>query len=316
MTVYPSINCFCTAKNMLDWIYEQIPSKDRDDIILQSLKSLSYSYQKRSSNYKMYDTFQPIDYGKIETQFAYTYAYTPAHADVIFQLLSSCKEAKELFSTQSVNVSCLGGGPGGDLLGVAKFIDFWYNHTATRKNTSLNCNIYDRERAWYGINSYLTSLLQKNMSVSSRFYSFDIKEEPSSDFYEKVGTSDLITMSFFLSEFVDDRYTDSRASKIFQQIFKHAKWNAMFLFIDNSSDHADEWFDEMIRDFNRNDPLDYIEVLPSTLPSITFIQVGYEEEKKDLGIYYKKFYEDNAQGHCPRLTIPLTFRICQKVASF
>lgn len=56
------------------------------------------------------------------TRFAYIYAYTTVHADAVYAFIQNFDALKEIFNAEVVNVSCIGGGPGSDFLGILKYI--------------------------------------------------------------------------------------------------------------------------------------------------------------------------------------------------
>ena len=64
---------------------------------------------------------EPVDYSRPTTQLAYLYRTVPAHADRVRQALGSVSlRLESLLRSGNLKVACVGGGPGTDILGVAK----------------------------------------------------------------------------------------------------------------------------------------------------------------------------------------------------
>jgi hypothetical protein len=128
-------------KLVLDDAYTAIhvaEEAEKDAMITEELKTLAMEYASLTNT-----KAPPIDYSDPLKRFAYIYKYTVAHADYIMQLIDNSKELGSLFDRKHVEVACLGGGPGSDLLGVLK-----YMIQAGSKDTCLTCYIFDKERAW------------------------------------------------------------------------------------------------------------------------------------------------------------------------
>lgn len=86
----------------------------------------------------------PIDYSDLATQIAYVYGYLPVRANLVFRVLDTCAEIKQVFARGKVAITSIGGGPGTDLLGVAKYAASKSSHT-----TAIRYQTYDKEPNWH-----------------------------------------------------------------------------------------------------------------------------------------------------------------------
>uniref|UniRef100_UPI0040574C08 hypothetical protein n=1 Tax=Candidatus Electronema sp. TaxID=2698783 RepID=UPI0040574C08 len=134
------MNCFQLVKSVLDEIYAEIPligDAEKDATIKKKLDYLSGTYKKLT------DFGEEVDYTDPITRFAYIYCYVTSHANIIHKIIKSCNELKCLMGTaETVNMTCIGGGPGSDLLGVLKYL------SDLDQSPHLRCTLYDREEAW------------------------------------------------------------------------------------------------------------------------------------------------------------------------
>src|SRR5262245_38724266 len=62
------------------------------------------------------------DYSTPEAKFAYIFRYTTAHADFLDAVIRQCAEIGAQTKQPSLIVSCIGGGPGSDILGFVKYL--------------------------------------------------------------------------------------------------------------------------------------------------------------------------------------------------
>src|SRR5207244_2075350 len=88
---------------------------EKDEHIKRKIDTLSMEYGRLTDT-----KAECIDYTDPLTRFAYIFKYTVAHADYIMQLIRCNSQLVHLFARKEVEVTCLGGGPGSDLLGVLK----------------------------------------------------------------------------------------------------------------------------------------------------------------------------------------------------
>lgn len=255
-------------KLVLDQAYDDMPyakEKEKDECIKTCLETLSSKYRRLTRG-----AHEQIDYANPVTRFAYIYKYTIAHADYIMQLIREHEEVACLFTGGEATVSCLGGGPGSDFLGVMKHM------LLTGKTADLTCYIFDRERAWGDSWSEVAKVLSADFRVFPVFQQLDVTNATTWQAYHKYLKADLFTLSFFLSEVWKIR---SEAQPYFDHCMAKAKRGSLFLFVDNNASEFYEWFDGLADKHG-------IQQLYAGAGNMAF---SNEEEKTDLGRYYDKF---------------------------
>ncbi len=194
-----------------------------------------------------------------------------AHADYIMQLIRCDTELRELFSRNAVEIACLGGGPGSDLLGILK-----YMMQAGVRDTCLTCYIFDKERAWGDSWSDIARVLKPPFSVYPIFQQMDVTDSVTWKSYQKFLRADLFTLSYFLSEVWRIR---NQAKPFFSHCMSQMKKGSMVLFVDNNSSQFVDWFDELAKHNGLN----------TVREGSCMLAFSNDEETKDLGPYFDKF---------------------------
>ncbi|HYH86519.1 MAG TPA: hypothetical protein VEX60_13790 [Pyrinomonadaceae bacterium] len=274
---------FQLVKTVLDELYSQISATteaSKDDEIRAMMDFLGDEYKKLAKGVS-------INYSAEITRFAYIYKYVTAHANFVYQVIRGSSDLVALFDREKVNVTCIGGGPGSDFIGILKFI-------AKEGNTQhLICKLFDREPAWAECWEDVDEKLEAKLRVSTSFQIFDVTDKQTWADKKKYLNADLFTMIYFMSEIGSHRVN---AEAFFSNLFNEAKEGALFLYIDNNDPQFYGWFDSL-----------------AAAHSLTILQSegvymhidDYDEEKTDLADYWNKFSN-------PRLTGRLAFRVCRK----
>ena len=263
------MNLMQLIKLVLDDAYAAIAAKDddaKDALIKKELTTLSSEYANLT-NAKA----KPIDYSDALKRFAYIYKYTVAHADYIMQLIAGEKELRDLLNRKIVEVACLGGGPGSDLLGILK-----YMMNSGIKNTILTCYIFDKERAWGDSWSDVARVLKAPFQVYPVFQQLDVTDPGTWKSYQKFLRADLFTLSYFLSEVWKIK---EQAEPFFDHCISQMKKGSLILFIDNNSPRFVQWFDALVKKHG----------LQPVYVGEKKLAFSNNEEKTDLCIYFKKF---------------------------
>jgi hypothetical protein len=199
-------------KMVLDEAYNELPVEqdaDKDRLVKAEIERLTPAYLNLT------DASRPaINYSEPVTRFAYIYKYTVAHADYIRQLIQGCPAISSLFTEPKVDVACLGGGPGSDLLGIMKHM------LQTGSKTKFKCFIFDKERAWGDSWSDVADNLEAPFQVFPIFEQLDVTDSATWSSYHKFLRADLFTLSFFMSEVWRIR---TQAEPFFEHCFTQAK---------------------------------------------------------------------------------------------
>jgi hypothetical protein len=278
--------CIQVVRSVLDELYDQISSlhgQDADEIIQKEIFDLS---EKMRSLYLRNE----VDYNNPATRFAYIYSYTTAHADMVYQFIQEEKELQDLFKANTVNVSCLGGGPGSDFLGILKFMAL----TSVRA-TKLKCLLCDKERswreAWYDVDSKIPTT---SFSTSTTFWDLDITDTSNLSPQTRLFQADLFTLIYLMSE-LSSGIEDAR--DFFDIMVQSAKPGALFLLVENNDRRFYGWFDEFAADAG----LECIKKQENY-----YFVMGWDEQADELAIYNAKF------ERTPKITASIAYRIYRK----
>ncbi len=204
-----------------------------DATIIENIEYLKKSYKRLNDPAR-----KPLDYKDPATRFAYVYKYVAAHGDYIVKLLEKLATKRAILDSDSVRVSCLGGGPGSDIVGVLKFLE---EERDTKKPAQkLTCYILDREPAWADTWTEINDSLRTNVNVN--FQPFNIANPDSWKHQRKFLQADLFTLVYFVSEVIAlDKA--GMVAKSWGEIFDSARTGALFLYIDNGHDDFTSYFD-------------------------------------------------------------------------
>lgn len=273
------MNCFKLVKSVLDEQYGAIlgTNAEKDDAIQNALDYLGECYTKLRYECK-------IDYADPVIRFAYIFRYVTAHADYVCSRIHSTA-LKDLLKADKLNISCIGGGPGSDLVGVLKCVE-----KAGTKPT-LRFTLLDREKAWYeswyDVGDKLATSLQTNVN----FLPFDVTEPKSWEPHRKYLNSDLFTLIYFVSETFALR---DKAVTYYADLFTNAAKGAYFLYIDNAHSVFSDWFDGLWKDRG-------IKLIEGNAIRIT---TDPQEERTDLGAYTRFGF--------PKLRADVAYRVLRK----
>jgi len=219
------MNVFQLVKSVLDEIYERISgqSADKNNRIEGEIESLKAAYERLG------EQGVPNDYSKAVTRFAYIYKYVTCHANVVYHLLRSSPQLAALFDREQVNISCIGGGPGSDFLGILKYI---INSEKAPRVKQLRVNLFDKEPAWSECWNDVDEKLRSHLRIATSFVPFDVTDPKTWATYQKFLSSDLFTMIYFMSEINSLR---EEAEPFFTNLFEKAKSGSLILYVDNNS---------------------------------------------------------------------------------
>jgi hypothetical protein len=238
----------------------------------------------------------PTTYKDPTVRFAYVFKYVTSHADYVVQILQKFQQKLNgsIFGKESIRVSCVGGGPGSDLIGLLKYLDEKDEMEPVGKIT---CYLLDREQAWADTWTELGDTLNSRLTLHVNFQPLDVTMPESWSQQKKFLQADLFTMSYFLSE-VYALDSNGGVTDFFRDMFNQAKPGALFLYNDNGHQDFNNYFDSLF------DPSLYESVISETNIKLT---PRYSEEKKTLGDYLEKF------GQSPKLGSQVSYRVIRKL---
>jgi len=272
---------FQIIKEVLDQEYKHLEGSttERDKAITDALALLGKKYAN------VLHSGGP-DLSDPTIRFAYIYRYSTAHANMVYEFICSNDALSELFDQDALTISCVGGGPGSDLLGVFKYL------LTTKKKLKLFFYLLDKEEGWGESWADVDQVTGPDLNSSTNFRTLDVCDPEYWRKQRKFLRADLFTFIYFFSELYSQK---DEAADFFDYLFKGAKKGARFLFIDFRDSNLSDWFDGLCEKHG-------IEIIDGDVQSF---QVNYDEEKRDLADYFQKF--DN-----PKITASISYRICQK----
>lgn len=275
------MNVFKLIHSVLDELYEAIPGDEeqKDASIQKRLQDLTAGFSKLTVENK-------ISYSDPAVRFAYIYRYVTSHSNLVYQRVQSTPELVKLFKKPEIHVSCIGGGPGSDLLGVLKYI------TVKGLCPTLRCHLLDGENAWADAWSDVDQKLQTPCKISTYFLPMDVCDPASWKLHSKYLSADLFTMIYFMSEVY---CRQSENEPYFNHLFSKMKKGALLLYVDNNAKCFYDWFDKLASKHG-------LKVLAA---EETTVGMTVDEEKKDLGKYFNKFGP-------VKLDANIAYRVCRR----
>ena len=277
------MNCFQLIKTVLDEAYDAIPGKKaaKDAAIEEALSGLSSAYKgliKKGC----------LDYSDPARRFAYLYRYTTSHANIVYDKISIYKALRELFKRDRLVVSCIGGGPGSDFLGVLKYC------LKNKKKVELKCQIMDRDPSWSESWSDVDDKVKSTFRISTSYQPIDVADPASWSKFSKHFQADFFTLIYFLSEVYA---IADKAEAYFATLLSQMKPGSTLLYVDNNDSRFTAWFDRLVKQ-----------------AELTLIKEGrgvekmpWDEDKSDLEPYFTKFGP-------PKLNADIAYRLLRKSA--
>jgi Putative SAM-dependent methyltransferase len=283
---------FELVKLALDELYAEGTDEYGSGLDKQIKKQMAYLTDK----YRNLDqaSQRPVSYKDPATRFAYVYKYVAAHADYLVQVMNMVKpRTGGLFGSRNVRISCVGGGPGSDIIASLKYLD---QHKRSQPVEQVTCYLLDREQAWADTWTELKLSLRKSVDLNANFQPLDVTDRESWKSQKKFLKADLFTLSFFVSE-VFGLDSDGVVSAFWKTLFDNAVDGSRFIYTDNGHVHFNDYFDRQWKDAGLRCIQEGTNV--RMVPRV-------EEEKSSLGDYLDKF------GHAPKLQGTITFRVLEK----
>jgi hypothetical protein len=189
------LHCFALLKTVLDDAYEAIQgsSQERDEAVAREFVRLNDRYSKLTLEVSQ-PSEEQVDYRNPVTRFAYVYKYVASHANLVYQIIKTSPDLRALLSATELDVACIGGGPGSDLLGMFKYLE------EKKQPVTLGCAIFDAETAWGETWFDVLKHLHSEVRVLPYPGVFDVTDPKSWVKFSRYRKFDLFTMIYFMSE--------------------------------------------------------------------------------------------------------------------
>lgn len=224
------MKCFEVVLKVLDATYAEIPGDEgtRDVAIAKALKKMSDQYKNKLLTSGGPDFSDPV------TRFAYVFRYVPSHSHWLYELITWSKEAQAVFDAQRIRMTCLGGGPGSDLVGALKYM------AKSNKSPSLFCEIVDGCLQWKQTWSDLAFTLDWQSTLHTDYVIHDVTSRSTWTDPCSFAKSDLFTINFFASEIF---HFGQCATDYLTDALCKAKPGALVLLNDNNYSDFYNWVD-------------------------------------------------------------------------
>ena len=216
---------FKLVKSVLDDLYvlvTKIHGTDATNQIQKRIVALSSEYTNLTASVR-----NPIDYSDPVTRFAYVFSYVSVHSSFIKQRLLSCSALKEKLSADdALRVTCIGGGPGSEMLGLLQAC------MEVDRKKSLSVWILDREESWSETWAEIDARLESDFKLSTGIRQTDVTDYAKFDNLKTAFSSDIFIFSFFLSEIFTFR---ELAQPFFNRLVSDIPKDSLVIYIDNRS---------------------------------------------------------------------------------
>jgi hypothetical protein len=231
------LTIFELVKLALDELYQEASDEygdEVDDRVNNRIDYLSKNYGKLNSK----DRLQ-VDYSDPATRFAYVFKYVATHGDYLVQALEKYRSSFGgiLFPNNQLRVSCIGGGPGSDVIGVIKYLSD-HDEESVKK---VVCYLLDGEQAWADTWTEIGSSLDQNISVDVHFQPLDVTKPETWSTQKKFLKANVFTLSYFVSEIYS--VANDKVQGFWQTLFDQAIGGATLIYVDNGHDDFNNYFD-------------------------------------------------------------------------
>jgi len=270
---------FDVIKKVLDRAYKDIDASDKDTKITEQLGALSKRYNDILVK-------GGPDYEDEVTRFAYVFRYSTAHAEYLNGAIGWSPDLRAALKREQIYITCIGGGPGSDVLGFVKFF------LSNKDRPKLTYFVLDKEQGWVETWADVDAIVSDELQTSRNFITVDVTDKPAYEKLKKPFEADIFTLIYFLSEIFKFKKT---AEPFFTHCFSKMKKGALFVVIDFRDDDLQGWIDSLAEDSG-------LETLET---AETRTHMGSDEEKTVLADFIKKFGS-------PKLQASVMFRVYRK----
>lgn len=282
---------FELIKITLDELYAQGVAEHGDTLderVTSQMKYLTEGYRTLNEVGRA-----PLSYQDPATRIAYVHSYVAAHADYLVQILEkfNTRYPELLFDKESVRVSCIGGGPGSDILAALKFLS-----ENPKRCKKLTCYLLDGEQAWADTWTELDDSISGDLNLKTNFQALDVTKPHSWQYQKNFKSADLFTFSYFISE-VYNIGEDGVVDAFFSTLMSDAKPGAVFVYIDNAHSDFYDYFDNLWEAAG-------LKCLMKD--SDAHWTPRYSEQASSIAEYTSRF------GRSPKLKGNITYRVLQK----
>lgn len=273
------VRVFDVIGDVLPVLFAQVPGDNEDErssIVRKRLDDLQEAYSRLQVG-------PDISYKDLAAQVGYLQRHAPAHAYEIYRLIRDQEELRGLFSHRTLKVACIGGGPGTDIIGLAKYV------TSKARRTALSCRIFDLEPAWVQSWHEIEQRLLRcdSLSLSCEYSApFDVTKASSwKGYMPRVVDSDLVTIVYCAGELVTRQRS---TSEFLINLLRQIDPGTIVLFVDNCSGSCRDWVIDVAKRCNVQ------MIAPASNVRAT---AGDDEDEDRLGAFRFKWGHPKSRPH-------------------
>jgi hypothetical protein len=152
----------------------------------------------------------------------------------LHQVVNYSRHLRAALGEDTVTVSCVGGGPGSDVLGLLKYF------LANKKPQKIIFFILDKEAAWGETWADLDATVSQELKTSRTYLPIDVTNPSSYKNFVKPFRANVFTLIYFLSEIY--KYKDS-ANVFLDTCFSLMNKGAIVVVLDFHDSGLEKWID-------------------------------------------------------------------------
>lgn len=226
----------------LDQLFELLPGDGESEkfaCIRQRSEKFKLDYLRLYS-----DPDMTMDYSDIVSQVAYLYKYVPVRATLIKIILSKSDEVWRFLAQGDVKVTCIGGGPGTDVIGLLGFL-------AARGFTgNIQTTIYDRELGWESCWKAMQDTCLGLEGIKTHYLHLDLTDESTWYAWRNATVPELYIISYCLTEV---RHHSQIAAHLFSDMLASIVPGSIIVVVDNSNSELRDvsryqWFENLLQE--------------------------------------------------------------------
>lgn len=215
-------------------IYEAL-----DDVLLQSqnlrTKRLDSEYDELTKLFspEKLDSGVDIQYKSTERRFVYAYGYATTRATIICDVMERYQNLDLFQSHRQINVTCVGGGPGTELIGISKYL------AMCERPIPIHATVWDCELGWEKSWQAIATKLNYPAPIHVQYQRQDFCSPI--QLVEDVPV-DLYTLCYCLCQF---RKRHKHVEPFFARLFSDMPRGAYCLFVDINHPAEYDWIGDM-----------------------------------------------------------------------
>ncbi len=183
-------------ENLLESLHQQGQEEmagDWEDEVVAGMEALRLAYKNLTAQGR-----DGIDYTGLSVQAAYIFVYAIGRAEFTYQLLKQhrAKYGEPIFKNSVAKITSLGGGPGSEIAGIAKYI---LDPASGENVDSMEYWVFDKNGEWENLCQSIVDGVSEFLPVKLEYDSLDLCDRAACNRLSLKG-HDMLVLSFVISE--------------------------------------------------------------------------------------------------------------------